>query len=313
MTRLRTISITRTIMAALLAAAPFPVTALMTASAHAARPPAAVPPSSADLASACAGHDGWTDPAPPAQIFANTWFVGTCGISAILVTGEEGHVLIDGGMAQAAPQVLANIARLGFRAKDVRWILSSHEHHDHAGALAALQRATGAQIAAMASEKAVLETGKPTSADPQFGSIGDFTPIKVARTLADGDSVVTGKLVITAHATPAHAPGSTSWTWQACDAKFTCRMIAYADSATAISADGYRFTDHPDRVASVREGLARIGALPCDLLLTPHPSASAMMDRFAGKAPLVDPAACARYAAAAQANFDKRLESEKHP
>lgn len=288
--------------AALLAAISAPVPAAAEA--------APAPHTMEALAKACSGHDGWTDPAPPAHVFGNTWYVGTCGISAVLITGEEGHVLIDGGMAEAAPLVLANIAALGFKARDVRWILISHEHFDHAGALAELQRATGAKVAAVKPAAAVLETGEPASDDPQYGDLKGIAPVKVDRVLADGDSIVAGSIAATAHVTPAHSPGSTSWTWQTCNKAFACRMIAYADSATAISADGYRFTDHPGRVAQVREGLTRIAALPCDILLTPHPAASAMMERFAGKAPLVDASACRTYAQAAQQRFDGRLASE---
>lgn len=265
---------------------------------------------SAKLAKACKGRDGWGDAAPPARLFGNTWYVGTCGISAILVTGEQGHVLIDGGIPEAAPLVLANIAAAGFEAKDVRWILSSHEHFDHAGALAALQRATGARVAALPAAAEVLETGKASPEDPQFGGLDPFPPVRVDRRLADGEKVTLGKLSFTAHANPAHAAGSTSWTWQSCGAEGRCVTIAYADSASAISAKGYRFTDHPARIAAVRDGLDRIAALPCDLLITPHPSASDLFARLSGNAPLVDPTACRSYAATAKARFDQRLSEE---
>lgn len=262
------------------------------------------------LADACKGRDGWADPAPPARIADNTWYVGTCGISAILVTSEDGHVLIDGGPEEAAPLVLDNIARAGFSAKDVRWILSSHEHFDHVGALAALQQATGARIAALSAAAHVLRSGKPSLDDPQGAELKGQLPVPVARVLADGDSIILGRLTLTAHATPAHSPGSTSWTWQTCDAAFACRMIAYADSATTISADDYRFTDHPDRVAQADRGIAAIAALPCDILVTPHPSASGLFERLAGKAPLVDPQACIAYAARASRAFVARMARE---
>jgi Zn-dependent hydrolases, including glyoxylases len=264
----------------------------------------------AKLASACAGRDGWADPAPPAHVFANVWYVGTCGITVLLVTSKDGHVLLDGGPAEAAPLVLANIAALGFKPGDVRWILSSHEHHDHVGALAALQRATKAKVAVLRAAGPVMKTGKPLASDPQAGLIEGFDPVAVDRLLDDGDSVIVGGSAFTVHATPAHSPGSASWTWQSCTPDFTCRMIAYADSATAISADDYRFTDHADRIAAVRKGVARIAAMPCDILLTPHPGASDMMERFSGDAPLVDPAACKAYAAAAGKRFDDRLKQE---
>lgn len=288
-----------------------PLAALVAAPLGAADKPAAPQAHTlAALVKACEGKDGWTEPAPPARIFGNTWYVGTCGISVLLVTGDEGHVLIDGGPKEAAPLVLANIRKLGFNPRDVHWIIASHEHDDHVGALAALVRATGAAVAAVPAQRRALRAGMPEEADPQFAIANKYEPVPVARAMSDGDSVVLGRLAFTAHGTPAHSPGSTSWTWQSCTEQFDCHMIAYADSATTISADDYRFVDHPDRVAAVRKGIRRIGALPCDILLTPHPSASGMMDRFAGTRPLVDPTACERYGQDAQARFEARLARE---
>lgn len=261
------------------------------------------------LVDACGEREGWSDPAPPVRIFGNSWYVGTCGITAILVTSDDGHVLIDSGPAEAAPLVLANIRNLGFDPNDVRWILSSHEHFDHVGGVAALVRETGAQVAALASARQAMESGAPSADDPQVARLHRSAPVKVSRVLAEGDSVTLGRLSLTVHETPAHSPGSASWTWQACDEAFTCRMIAYADSTTTVSAEHYRFTDHPDRIARVRAGLARIAGMPCDILVTPHPSASNFFARVAGKAPLVDPAACEAYAKNAETRFAARLAS----
>lgn len=267
------------------------------------------PVSGADLASACEGHDGWADPAPPTRIFANTWYVGTCGITVLLVTSQRGHVLIDGGPAEAAPLVVANIERLGFDPRDVRWILSSHEHDDHVGSIAELQRVTGASMAALASAAPALVAGRLAENDPQRAIAKDFAPIRVDRVLRDGQIVGAGPLRITVHATPAHSPGSTSWTWRSCDGN-ECRTMTYADSATTISADDYRFGDHPDRVAAVRRGLDRIKALPCGILLTPHPGASDLFARLAGAQPLADPAACTAYAQRAEERLATRLAGE---
>ncbi|KMS59826.1 beta-lactamase [Novosphingobium barchaimii LL02] len=278
--------------------------------AEASTPPPLPANSAAALASACKGKEEWADPAPPARIFANTWYVGTCGISAILVTGEKGHILVDGGLAKAAPLVLANIRKAGFDPKAVRWIVASHEHFDHAGALAALQRATGAKIAALPVQKVALETGKPSAQDPQAAGLDSIAPVKVDRVLTDGATVTVGSLVLTAHATPVHAPGSTSWTWRSCAGAGDCRRIVYADSASTISSDGYRFTDHPDRIAAIRKSLPKMAVLPCDILLTPHPSQSAMMERFAGTKPLADSSACRNYVAAAEDRFAARLLKE---
>lgn len=272
--------------------------------------PAAAAHSGKALAKACEGRDGWADPAPPAHVINNVWYVGTCGITVLLITGNDGHVLIDGGPAEAAPLVIANIRALGFKPGDVRWIFSSHEHNDHVGALAELRRVTGAKVAALRAAAPVMKTGKPLASDPQSGLIDGIDPVPVDRLLDNGDSIMVGRTAFTVHATPAHSPGSASWTWQSCSKGFDCKMIAYADSATTISADSYRFSDHADRVAGVREGLDRIAALPCDILLTPHPGASDMMERLSGKAPLIDPAACRTYADAAEQRFEARLKKE---
>src|SRR5512139_3512293 len=161
-----------------------------------------------DFLDRCEGKTGWSDPAPPLRVFANVYLVGTCGITSLLIVG---------GPADAAPQIADNIETLGFGLGDVKWILTSHEHHDHAGGVAELQRLTGARIAARAPARAALERGMPTADDPQYALGQGFPPARVALTLADGDDVVLGALAITAHATPAHTPGSTTWSWRSCE------------------------------------------------------------------------------------------------
>lgn len=289
----------RFLLAALLFAVPLPASS---AQAQAAPP--------ADLATACQGRDGYTDPAPPARIFGDTWYVGTCGISVILITSDQGHILIDSGPIGAVPLVIANIEKLGFRPTDVRWIISSHEHDDHVGGLAELKRLTGAKLAALDSVAPQLAAGKLRDDDPQQGISNPFAPVAVDRLLNDREDFRFGKLQVSVRSTPAHTAGSASWTWQACDV-VACRTVTYADSATAISADGYRFTDHRDRVNAVKEGLKRIGELPCDILVTPHPAASDFFARVSARKPLGDPRACKAYAAAAEERFAARLAKEE--
>ena len=261
------------------------------------------------LRDACKDRDGWSDAAPPAHIQGSTWYVGTCGITVLLVATGDGLVLIDSGPADAAPLVLANIRALGFDPRRVRWILSSHEHDDHAGGLAELKRATGARLALSRASARVMESGQPDPSDPQFGVLKPMPAIKADRVLRDGDTIVQGGVTFTARLTPTHSPGSTSWSWQSC-MRSNCRAIAYADSATTISADAYRFSDHPDRVAAARRGLATMRRLPCDILVTPHPSASDLFDRLSGEGALEDHNACRAYADAASARLDRRLASE---
>ncbi len=257
----------------------------------------------------CQDKDGWSDPAPPIRLFANVYDVGTCGIVSLLVVGDKGMVLIDSRPADAATLVAANIERLGFALSDVKVILTSHEHHDHVGGVAELQRLTSASVAASAAAKRQLETGVPDPSDPQAAIDGAFPGIRVDRVLRDGEELELGSLRLTLHATPGHAPGSTSWSWRSCEGE-DCRLVAFADSVTAVSADDYRFSDHPDYVARFREALDAVAAIDCDLVITPHPSASQLYERLAGDAPLVDPSACRNYAAWGREQLDARLSRE---
>ncbi len=270
----------------------------------------------AALGRACAGRDGWSDPAPPARIFGNTYYVGTCGISVLLVTSPEGHVLIDGATDEAAPAVLANIRALGFDPRDVRYLVGSHEHLDHMGGFAALKAATDARLMVSAAARPVVESGRVDASDPQAGAIPDMVPVPVDGTLAfaadPGDIVVAEPsriLTLTPHATPGHTTGGTSWTWRSCEGP-NCATFAYIDSLSAVSADGYRFSDHPERVAPYRATFARIRRLPCDILVTPHPAASALFARLGGAEPLIDRDACRRLVHGAAARLDARLAGE---
>lgn len=282
---------------ALLAAAPLPAA------------PAPGPATIAEHQRQCAGKDGWSDPAPPVRIFANVHDVGTCGITVLLITGPKGHILIDAATAQAVPSIIRNIERLGYRPAAIKYLLSSHEHVDHVGGLHELQRLTGATLIASAAARPMLESGTLAADDPQRGAVPDFTGVRVGRTVGDGEEVTLGPLRLTAHLTPGHTAGGTSWSWTSCAGK-SCQRVAYIDSLNAVSADDYRFSDHPAFVARLRATIARVARMRCDILVTPHPSGSNLYDRLAGKAPLRDRKACATYAAAARTRLDKRLASE---
>ena len=261
------------------------------------------------FAAACKDWDEWDTPAPPVRIHGNTYLVGTCGIAAILITGTDGHILIDSGTERGADLIARNIQRLGFRLEDVKILLHSHEHLDHVGGMARLQQVTGAQLVASSAAAPVLATGKAGRGDPQAGMHEPFPSARVGRVIQGGESVRLGNLMLTAVATPGHTPGALSWHWGSCDGG-VCRRIVYADSLSPISHDDYRFSDHPDYVAAFRAGLQRIAAVECDILLTPHPSASDMINRMAGKAPLTEPTACRSYAAEIGARLDERLAKE---
>lgn len=262
------------------------------------------------LAKACAGRDGWAEPAPPARIYGNIYYVGTCGITVLLVTGPDGHVLIDGAVEGAVPSILSNIRALGFDPRDVKLIVGSHEHLDHMGGFALLKAATGARLAVRDAARTVVETGAVDAADPQFGAIPGMTPVAVDALVADREVLRVGPIALTAVATPGHTDGGTSWHWRSCDGPL-CMRIAYIDSLSAVSRDGYRFSDLPERVAQLRETLTRVRAIPGDLFITPHPAASNLFQRLAGQEPLVDRDAGRRLVHAMRQRLDDRLAREQ--
>jgi len=259
---------------------------------------------------ACAGKDGWSDPAPPLHVFGNVYDVGTCGITVLLITSPGGHVLLDAATAQAAPLVAANIERLGFRLTDVKLIGTSHEHLDHAGGVAELQRRTGATLMALPAAYVQLQTGVPDKDDPQSGILGKSPPANVGIMLRNGVDVAKAPFRLTAWTTPGHAPGSATWSWRSCEKK-RCVKVVYADSVSAVSSDSYRFSAHKRYVAQFRDSLRQIGALRCDLLITPHPSASRFIERMEGQSPLIGRGQCAAYAAEGRRNLDARLAKEQ--
>ena len=267
----------------------------------------AAPPAS-QWTAACEEWDDWDKPGPPFRIHGDTYYVGTCGIAAILVTSPDGHVLIDSGTEAGAEIVLANVERLGFDPHGIAVLLTSHEHFDHVGGAAQIQQRTGADLYASAPAATVLASGKASADDPQAGMHDPMAPARVSRVVAPGETLEVGPLRLTMIATPGHTPGASSWQWRACEEK-DCRTIVYADSLSPVSADDYRFSDHAAYLAAFRAGLGDLAALDCDILLTPHPSASQMRDRLVG-GDLTDPNACRAYAASIDARLDERLATE---
>jgi metallo-beta-lactamase class B len=261
-------------------------------------------------ASQCRDSDDWDKAGPPVRIHGNTYYVGTCGISAILITGSDGHILIDGGTEAGAEIVERNISRLGFRLADVRYILASHDHFDHVGGLSALQQRSKANLLASARAAPVLASGRADKDDPQAGMHKPMAPASVdGPPLRDGQRVRLGNLLVEAIQTPGHTPGAMSYRWISCDGG-VCRTIVYADSLSAVSRDDYRFSDHPEYVKAFRESIAKIAASPCEILVTPHPSASRLRDRFARGEPLLDTEGCKAYAAVLTKQLDDRLAKE---
>ena len=273
--------------------------------------------------STAVAQDDWNTPHEAFRIHGNTYYVGTAGLSAILITSDAGHILIDGGLPQSAVLIEASIRKLGFEPRDVRLLLNSHEHFDHAGGLAALQRATGARVAASPATARALRQGHPTPEDPQYESGLDvkvrFDPIKNVEAIADRTTLRVGPLAITAHFTPGHTPGATTWTWRSCEGT-RCVDVVYADSLTPVSDDGFKFTGdakRPSTVDTFRASIARLEELPCDVFLVPHPTLTdfaaktARLKGGAAENPFLDPNACRAYATVARKRLEERIALER--
>jgi metallo-beta-lactamase class B len=157
----------------------------------------------------------WNQPAEPFRILGNVYYVGANEITSFLITTPQGHILLDGGFVETVPIIRRNVEKLGFRLADVKILINSHAHLDHAGGLAELQRLTGARLLASAADAPLLASGG--RGDPLFGDELTFPPVKPAGHAGDGESVTLGGVRVVAHLTPGHTPGCTTWTLQADD------------------------------------------------------------------------------------------------
>jgi metallo-beta-lactamase class B len=265
------------------------------------------------------GPSTWTQPQKPVRIFGNTWYVGTRGLSAILITSPTGAVLIDGAVREAASGIADNITSVGVKLTDIKLIVNSHVHNDHAGGIAELQRRTGATVAALPWSAEVLRSGQKHRKDPQFDTPTPASErVDKVRTIKDGEVLRAGGVTITAHKTAGHTPGGTTWTWRSCEDS-RCVDFVYADSLSPVSADGFRFsenTTYPEVIDDFTKGFAFLRGVSCDILLTPHPEASSFWERTekrdAGdRDALIDRSECARYADRGDAQLQKRLATER--
>ncbi|WP_397587042.1 MBL fold metallo-hydrolase, partial [Sphingobium fuliginis] len=192
----------------------------------------------------------WLAPLPPEKIFGSSYLVGFGGLSVVLIDTGAGLVLIDGALPQAAPMILRHVRKLAFDPKDIKFILSTEPHYDHAGGFAALARATRATVVASRRAAEGLRAGALAKDDPQFDYGGTWPAVSRLRIMDDGEVLRLGRISIKAHATPGHTMGSMTWSWNACEGR-ACKEIVFASSLNPVSADDYRFTA-PSSAAIVR-------------------------------------------------------------
>ena len=264
----------------------------------------------------CPVCTAWNAPQAPFKIYGNTYYVGVHGLSSLLIDTGQGLVLIDGDLPGSPPQIEANIKTLGFKPDDIKLILNSHPHFDHAGGLRTLQQLTHAPVLASAWSAKVLRAGGVDRDDLQYGVPLPIDAVANVREVRDGEVVRLGRMAFVAHDTPGHTPGGASWTWLSCE-KTRCLRMVYADSLNPASAPGYLFSSHPEVLKDFEKSFAMVSALPCDVLLTPHTDISDLLGKWQRRAqgatpdPFIDSNACRAFAEKSRSDLAARLAREK--
>jgi metallo-beta-lactamase class B len=258
----------------------------------------------------------WTERTAPYLILDGIYYVGTVDLASYLVTSPDGHILIDTGVEQNAASIADSIRTLGFKVRDVRIILTTQAHFDHVGALAKLKELTGARVLVSAGDAPLLEQGG--KGDYLFGPAFYFRPVHVDAMVKDGEIVRLGGRTLTAHLTPGHTPGTTTWTLDAHDKLGRVRHVVFMGSTTVN--DGAKLVEnekYPSIASDYQTSFMTLKALPCDVFLTAHASvfqgAEKSKAAAAGKGEdaFVDPKGCRTVVERSKNAFDEKLAAQR--
>ena len=248
------------------------------------------------IASAALGPEAaaMNQPITPFRIVGPLYYVGASDVASYLLVTPAGDILIDGGFAETAPLIEANVAALGFKITDVKWLLNGHAHPDHAGGLSQLKRDSGARFAAMGAEVIPLEhNGQGTF---YKGDKSLFDSVTVDRVLQDGDHIDLGGIRLTAHLTAGHTPGCTTWTTQLSDGRNQHSVVIACQISVPAANISYEGMN-----ADFKQTYTLLRSLPCDIFLAEHGKAFSLTEKLARRTrnssvnPFVDPTGCARY------------------
>lgn len=253
-------------------------------------------------------------PVSPFHIIGNIYYVGASDVTSFLIVTRAGDILLDGGFRETAPQIERNIVKLGFELSDVKILLNSHAHFDHAGGLAELKRRTGAQFVAMQADAQLLANGG--HGDFYFGNRLTFPPVRPDRVIRDLDTVTLGSVTLTAHLTAGHTRGCTTWTM---DTQENGKMlhVVFIGSMSVLS--GYRLTgkqSYPGIGSDYANSFRVLKSLPCDVFLASHGSffnlngKRAALARKPSENPFIDPAGYRAYVDRAERAYNNELRHE---
>ena len=253
---------------------------------------------------------GGQGPAEPFRIAGNLYYVGATDASAFLITGPEGHIVLDGGYPTTAPLIIASIEKLGFDIKDVRVLLNSEPHPDHAGGLGVLQQESGAELWASEASAITLASGgdDPDGVLPLrvlvwLGVMG-YPKMRVDHQFKDGDTVRLGPLALTAHITGGHTRGCTSWSFDVRDGERVLHVVSACDLGRLAT------TQYAEQEADLERSFALLRSLPVDIWVTCHARWWGRYRKFVASGtaqdpvePFIDPAGYRAYIDAAEAEL----------
>jgi metallo-beta-lactamase class B len=254
----------------------------------------------------------WTAPFEPFRLIGNIYYVGTDGIAVYVIKTSDGLILMDTAVPQVTGMIKDNIAKLGFKVADIKYILNSHAHFDHTGGFAELKKETGAQLIAGERDKPLLEGGYYPG-DEKDTDIS-FTPVKVDRAVKEGDKVTLGDATLIAHDTPGHTPGCTSWEMTAKEGDKDRDVLFFCSGTVALNRLVGEPT-YPGIVDDYRATFAKAKAMKIDVLLGPHPEVYGMQAKRAqmkdgAPNPFVKPGELATYVSGLEQDFDKQLAKQ---
>lgn len=241
-----------------------------------------------------ASFDGGQKPVEPFRIAGNLYYVGANDVSAFLITSPQGHVLIDGGYPGTARLVRDSVVKLGFKITDVKVLLNSHAHFDHAGGLAELQDASGAQLWVSEGDADMIASGGDS---PSLGPLRllvwsgviRYARPRVDHVFQDGDTVVVGPTKLTAVVTPGHTAGCTSWSFPVVDSGRTLSVLNVCGLSPPASIGMLSAAGRSQIQRQLEGSLAKLRAAPVDIFLTPHARSFGRWRKLQARRTAIDP------------------------
>ena len=258
----------------------------------------------------------WTEPYPPFRIAGNLYYVGSRGLANYLITTPKGHILINSDLEENVPLIKASVEKLGFKFTDIKILVISHAHWDHDAASDTIKKLTGARYMVMDADVSVVESGGKTDFHYGNDSKTFYKPTKVDHVLHDGEKVKLGDTVLTAHLTPGHTRGCTTWTMKVEEAGRTYDVVIIGSPNVN---EGYRLvnnTTYPQIAADYEKMFRVLKSLQCDIFLGAHGDYYGLESKYArfkkdGLAVFVDPEGYKKYVADKEQEFKSKLAKQK--